>query len=169
MRWNEIGDTECSIARALAVVGDRWTLLVLREAFTGVRRFDDLQANTGMSRHLLADRLRSLTDEGVLRRVRYQERPERFEYRLTEAGLDLYPVIVGLLAWGDRWAPRDSGPSVILEHMGCEQLIHPALVCPECGERVGARDVRMHLVEPSHPRYDTAAHHEFRAKFAQRL
>lgn len=169
MRWNEIGDTHCSIARALAVVGDRWTLLVLRECFTGVRRFEELQAGTGMARHLLADRLRSLTDAGVLRKVRYQERPERFEYRLTEAGLELYPVVVGLLAWGDRWAPRPEGPAVVLEHPECGALIHPVLVCPECGERVGARDLRMHLVEPGHPRYDPEAHEQFRERFGSRL
>ncbi|HEX6787089.1 MAG TPA: helix-turn-helix domain-containing protein, partial [Acidimicrobiales bacterium] len=89
MRWSDVGEARCSVARALSVVGDRWTLLLVREALIGTRRFEDFQANTGASRALVAERLRSLVDEGVLDRVRYQERPERFEYRLTEKGRDL--------------------------------------------------------------------------------
>ena len=103
MRWNDIGGITCSVARTLSVVGDRWTLLILRDAFLRTRRFEDFQAHLGMTRHRLADRLAKLVEHGVFERVRYQERPERYEYRLTEKGRDLYPVIVSLVGWGDRW------------------------------------------------------------------
>src|SRR5262245_52069053 len=112
MRWSEIGDQRCSVARALSVVGDRWTMLVLREAFMRVRRFDDFQRLTGAPRPILADRLRTLVDNGVLERQAYGNHPDRYEYRLTEKGLDLYPTIVSLLAWGDKWMPDDEGPPV---------------------------------------------------------
>jgi DNA-binding HxlR family transcriptional regulator len=141
VRWSDVGDARCSVARALSVVGDRWTMLLVREALLGTRRFEDFQANTGASRALVAERLRSLVDEGVLDRVRYQERPQRFEYRLTEKGRDLYPVVVALLAWGDRWAPSPDGPAVRLVHRPCGHTMHPELACPECGAAAGVRDV----------------------------
>jgi DNA-binding HxlR family transcriptional regulator len=141
MRWNEIGDLTCSVARSLSVVGDRWTLLVLRDAFLGVRRFEDFQRDLGTTRHRLADRLRKLVRHGLLERVRYQSRPARFEYRLTEKGRDLYPVIVSLTRWGDRWMAGKAGVPVELVHKGCGHTIMPALACPECGEPVGARDM----------------------------
>src|SRR6185437_16671788 len=96
-------DQNCSIARALEVLGDRWTLLVIRDAFLGVHRFDDFQRDLGVARNVLSDRLARLVDEGLLERRRYQERPERFEYRLTEKGLDLFEVLAALMHWGDRW------------------------------------------------------------------
>ena len=96
MRWADVGDLTCSVARALSVVGDRWTLVVLRDAFLGVRRFDDFRA-VGLTRHRLADRLKRLVAEGVFERVRYQDRPPRYKYRLTEKRRDLYPVIVSLV------------------------------------------------------------------------
>ncbi|WP_405799700.1 winged helix-turn-helix transcriptional regulator [Streptomyces sp. NBC_01506] len=145
MRWNEIGEVDCSVARALSVVGDRWTLLVLRDAFLGVRRFEDFRANTGASRPLLTERLATLVEHGVLRRVRYQERPERYEYRLTEKGVGLYPVIVSLLAWGDRWMTGDDGPPVRLRHATCGHTMTPELACPDCGETIDPRDVRPRL------------------------
>jgi DNA-binding HxlR family transcriptional regulator len=141
MRWRDIGGLECSVARALSVVGDRWTLLVLRDAFLGVRRFEELQAHLGTTRHRLADRLRKLVQHGVLERVRYAERPPRFEYRLTEKGRDFYPVIVSLTGWGDRWMAGEEGPPVELVHRRCGRKIAPALTCPACGERIGARDM----------------------------
>lgn len=141
MRWSQIGEQDCSVARALSVVGDRWTLLVLREAFWRVRRFEDLLARTGAPRPVLAERLKALVDDGVLERRRYRERPERFEYRLTEKGLDLYPVLISLLAWGDRWLAGEDGPPVELRHRGCGAAIHPVLACPACGEGLTARDV----------------------------
>jgi DNA-binding HxlR family transcriptional regulator len=129
------------VARALSVVGDRWTLLVLRDAFLGVRRFEDFRA-VGLTRHRLADRLKKLVAAGVLERVRYQERPPRFEYRLSEKGRDLYPVIVSLVRWGDRWMAGEAGPPVELIHRGCGHVITPVLACPDCAAPVTARDMR---------------------------
>jgi DNA-binding HxlR family transcriptional regulator len=140
MRWSEIGEQQCSVARTLSVIGDRWTMLVLRESFMGVRRFDELARRTEAPRPILADRLRVLVDEGVLERRRYGDHPDRFEYRLTEKGIDLYPVIVSLLAWGDRWM-GDGAPPVELRHKRCGHVMLPELACPECGEWLGARDV----------------------------
>jgi len=96
---------ECPVARALAIVGDRWTLLVLRDVHLGIHRFDALQANLGISRKVLAQRLAALVDDGVLERVAYQERPRRFEYHLTEKGTELGHVLLALKDWGERWAP----------------------------------------------------------------
>ena len=129
------------MARTLSVIGDRWTLLVLREAFMRTRRFDDFQRLTGAPRPILSDRLSGLVDDGVLERRPYGTHPGRFEYRLTEKGLDLYPVVVSLLTWGDRWMDDGDGPPVALRHRACEHLMHPALACPECGEWLGPRDV----------------------------
>jgi len=141
MRWQDIGEQTCSVARTLSIVGDRWTLLILRDAFLGMRRFEDFQADLGASRHRLADRLRKLVRHGVLERVPYRQRPARFEYRLTEKGRDLYPVIVSLTRWGDRWAAGTDGPPVELVHRSCGRRIMPTLTCPECGEPVAARDM----------------------------
>ena len=123
------------------MVGDRWTLLVLREAFLRRRRFDEMQRDLGIARNILADRLQRLVAEGLLDCERCQDRPERFEYRLTDKGLDLYPALVALMAWGDRHAADDVGPPVELVHRGCGQVSHPRLACDRCGEPVGARDM----------------------------
>jgi DNA-binding HxlR family transcriptional regulator len=141
MRWRDIGDESCSIARTLSVVGDRWTMLVLREAFLRTRRFEDFQARLGATRHVLADRLQKLVANGILERVQYQQRPPRFEYKLTEKGRDLYPVIVALLGWGDRWMADESGPPIELVHRACGHQMVPVPTCPHCGEQIGARDV----------------------------
>ncbi|WP_216213362.1 winged helix-turn-helix transcriptional regulator [Amycolatopsis aidingensis] len=143
MRWSEIRNEDCSVARALSVVGERWTMLVLREAFNRTRRFEDFQRRTGAPRPVLAERLRALTEDGVLHRTRYARRPDRFEYRLTEKGLDLYPVVVSLMAWGDRWMAGEEGPPVRLTHRACETTVTPRLTCPACGEPVRARDMRV--------------------------
>ena len=141
MRWSEIGSQNCSVARALSVVGDRWTLLVLREAFFRTRRFEDFQARTGAPRPVLAERLRSLVEDGGLERRQYSERPDRFEYRLTERGVDLYPVLVSLLRWGDRWMADDAELPITLRHRGCGQIVEPELTCPACHEPITARDM----------------------------
>ncbi len=145
MRWDQISGMQCSVARALSVIGDRWTLLVLRDAFLRTRRFEDFQRQLGVTRHLLAGRLRKLVDAGILEKVRYQEKPARYEYRLTEKGRDLYPVIVSLLRWGDRWMAGEGGPPLTLVHKACGHRMHPALVCPDCGEPVGPHDVAAEL------------------------
>jgi DNA-binding HxlR family transcriptional regulator len=142
MKWSAVGDLTCSVARTLSVVGDRWTLMILRDAFLGARRFEQFGA-VGLTRHRLADRLRRLVQAGVLDRVPYQDRPRRFEYRLTEKGRDLYPVIVSLVRWGDRWMAGDDGPPVELVHRDCGHVGMPELACPHCARPVAARDMRV--------------------------
>src|SRR3954453_4732996 len=104
MLGNSYDDQVCSIARTLELIGERWTILIVRDAFLGVRRFDDFQRSLGIARNVLQNRLERLVEHEILERARYQERPERFEYRLTEKGLDLWPVLVSLISWGDRHA-----------------------------------------------------------------
>ncbi len=132
----EDGPRVCSVARTLEVVGDRWSLLVIREAFLGTHRFDAIQRRTGAPRDILAARLRKLVEAGVLERRRYQERPPRDEYHLTEAGRELHPVITALRQWGDRHVTRPPAPARFLHDCGGHG---PAvLVCPDCGEPVEA-------------------------------
>jgi DNA-binding HxlR family transcriptional regulator len=131
----------CTIARTLEVVGERWTLLILRQAFYGVKRFDQLQASLGIARNILAKRLQTLVGAGILERHRYQERPARYEYRLTEKGRDLYPVVLALRKWGDKHAVSHIGPGVTLVHKGCGHEIEGVMVCEHCGEPLGAHDV----------------------------
>jgi DNA-binding HxlR family transcriptional regulator len=141
----------CSIARALEVIGERWTLLILRDAFLGVRRFDDFQRSLGIARNVLNTRLQRLVDAGLLERRRYQERPERFEYRLTERGIDLWPSIVALMQWGDRHLAGDDGPPVVLTHRDCGGRIDDRRMCEACGAVVTAREVTP-LPGPGAPR-----------------
>ncbi|GAB5414877.1 MAG: helix-turn-helix domain-containing protein [Congregibacter sp.] len=134
MRWDDIDLQVCSVARALSVVGERWTLLILRDAFLGTRRFDKFQASLGITRHRLSERLGKLVDEGVLTRVRYSEKPPRYEYRLTRKGLALYPVLMTLGRWGDEWMDRGEGAPVEYFHQRCGQKTRAVLTCSECGE-----------------------------------
>lgn len=120
--------------RAFQVLGDRWTSHVIASAFMGRRRFNDLQASLGIAPNILADRLARLVDLGILRRELYQERPERWEYRLTDEGRDLYPLIVELNRWGDRWLASAKGPPLITYHRGCDQVLEPVITCDRCGE-----------------------------------
>jgi DNA-binding HxlR family transcriptional regulator len=136
--WNR---DDCAVERTLSVIGDKKTLLVLREAFLGVHRFDRLRENTGLARNILSDRLNTLVANGVLRRERYSERPERYEYRLTRKGVDLWPVLMTLMNWGLRYGEIDE-PTILLEHKACGATMMPRLECPECGEPVTAFDVR---------------------------
>lgn len=140
MRRTSFAEMHCSVARTLEIAGEWWSFLILRDLFKGVRRFDDMQRNTGIARNILSDRLRTMVDHGIIERRRYQERPERFEYRLTEKGIDLYPVIISLMRWGDKW--EFETPPVILTHKGCGHDVVPQLTCPDCGEPIGARDMR---------------------------
>jgi len=141
MRRTSFAGMNCSIARTLEVVGEWWTMLVVREAFNGVRRFDDFQAHLGIARNVLAARLQGLVDHGILERRLYQERPERFEYRLTEKGVDLYPILISLMGWGDRWATGPEGPPVTLTHKSCGNAPEPVLACSHCGEQLSPREV----------------------------
>lgn len=145
MLGNDYRGQNCSIARTLELVGERWTILVLRDVFLGSRRFDQLQRSLGVARNVLAARLDRLVGEGILERAPYQERPVRHEYRLTEKGLDLWPVIVELLRWGDRYAAPAAGPPIVLRHKGCGGTLGEHRVCARCGERLEVRDVRAEL------------------------
>jgi DNA-binding HxlR family transcriptional regulator len=133
---------DCSIARALEVVGERWTLLIVRDVFLGVRRFDDFQRSLGIARNVLANRLDRLVEAGIFERRRYQERPPRYEYRLTERGRDLYPVVFSLMRWGDKHAAPD-GPPRLTRHRGCGGDIDDHRTCVKCGAQVAARDVEV--------------------------
>lgn len=137
----------CSVGRALGVVGEKWTLLVLREAFYGVRRFDDLQAALGCARNVLADRLRTLVEHGVLRREPYRVPGSRVrhEYRLTDKGRDLMPALVALMQWGDRWQGDPPGPPVVVTHRGCGEPVRASLTCAAGHGDLTARDT---LPEP---------------------
>jgi DNA-binding HxlR family transcriptional regulator len=140
----------CSIARTVDLLGDWWTPLVLREAFYGVRRFDEFQQSLGIGRNILTERLRRLVDNGLLERRKYQDRPQRHEYRLTEKGRDFFPVLAALMRWGDRWLDGGKGEPVTLRHLTCGQVSRAEIVCSECGEPLSARDVVTEL-GPGYP------------------
>jgi DNA-binding HxlR family transcriptional regulator len=132
---------QCSIARALEVVGERWTLLIMRDAFLGVRRFDEFQRRLGVARNVLNTRLQRLVEHGLLERSRYQERPERFEYRLTDMGRELWPSIVALMQWGDKWLAGEAGPPTIIRHRACGGDVSDKRTCLACGADLCAADV----------------------------
>ncbi len=117
----------CSIARTLEIVGEWWTPLILRDAFLGLSRFEEFQGSLGIARNVLTKRLTTLVQAGIMERHRYQEHPERFEYRLTEAGRELFPIVVSLLQWGDRWTAGEAG------------------VCSHCGEEITVGNVHPEL------------------------
>src|SRR5579863_6158808 len=120
MRWDSVRNMDCSVARALAVVGERWTMLILREAFLGRRHFDEFQRGTGIARNILSSRLRDLVENGILERSTGSESEAgRIEYRLTRKGLELYPVVVALMRWGDTWLADKQGPPMTLVHRTC--------------------------------------------------
>lgn len=141
MLGSDYKNQTCSVAAALEVVGERWSLLIVRDVLLGLRRFDQLQADLGVARNVLQSRLERLVEAGVLEKHRYQDRPERFEYRLTEKGLDLWPVIVSLLQWGDKYA-APGGPPVLLTHKGCGGAVDEHRICARCGEPLVARSVQ---------------------------
>lgn len=130
-----------SVGRALELVGERWTLLILREAFFGVQRFGQLARNLNIPRPTLSSRLRMLVDAGLLERVRYSRDPERYEYRLTEVGHDLFGAVVVLMRWGDEHLPNPDGPPILLRHQTCGELVDPRLICAHCSEEITARNV----------------------------
>lgn len=143
MRRTSFADWPCSVARTADLMGDWWTPLVLREAYLGTRRFDAFQANLGIGRNILTQRLERLVVEGVLVRRPYQERPPRSEYVLTEKGRDLFTVVAAMKTWGDRWLAGPEGPPLTYRHTTCGA--HPVdaeVVCSECGEPLRVREVR---------------------------
>ena len=130
-----------SVARALEVLGDRWTFLILRECFFGMRRFGEFARNLPIARTVLAARLADLVEAGVLDRVRYRTDPDWYEYRLSEMGRDLYGFIVALMAWGDRWLDEGQGAPLVLHHRTCGHDARPMVSCSACGEALDPHDV----------------------------
>ena len=142
--------TSCSLGSAMELLGERWTFLILREAFWGVRRFSELQRNLGIARNILSSRLQNLVGAGILERQKYQDDPERFEYRLTEMGRDLYPAIVAIMRWGDQHMTGDRGAPLVLRHT-CGHDAAPQLCCSHCGEAIDARDIKPEAATPTEP------------------
>lgn len=154
MQWNELDQQSCSMARTLSVIGDRWTLLILRDCFLRVRRFEHFQERLGIGRPILADRLQKLVDNFVLTKIAYQERPMRYEYRLTPKGLDLHPVVMSIVHWGDVHMAGKKGPPILHRHKECGHLFHPVQVCSECHEPLTPRQVHVEIG----PGADSSAH-----------
>ncbi len=138
-----------SVARALQVIGDRWSFMIIREGFFGVRRFDDLQTRLGIAPNILSDRLGRLVAEGVFRRVAYQRGPERFEYRFSDKGKDLFGPMIAMLRWGDRWLSAGR-PPLILRHADCGRDFEPTVACDRCRQALQATHMRyrMHYRDP---------------------
>jgi DNA-binding HxlR family transcriptional regulator len=139
MERKSFRQVDCSVAQCLEVVGEWWTMLIVRDLFLGIRRFEEFQHRLGISRNVLAERLAGLVDAGVVDKVPYQDHPIRFDYRLTDKGRDLWPVLDAMRQWGDRHAAPD-GPRLVISHRGCGHVADPALHCPACGANVTARD-----------------------------
>jgi len=140
MQRTSFEDMTCSVAQTLDVVGEWWSLLIVRDAFLGVTRFDDFQAGLGISRNILTRRLNHLVDNGILKRVPYSDRPPRSEYRLTDKGRDLWHVVTAMRQWGDRWA-ASGGPPLEIRHTACGHVVTAVPACSHCGEALDARSV----------------------------
>jgi DNA-binding HxlR family transcriptional regulator len=141
MRRTSLADFRCSVARTVDVIAEWWTPLIIRDAFYGRTRFEEFQASLGLARNVLAARLGRLVDEGIFERQRYQERPPRDQYVLTEKGRDLFPIIAAMLAWGDRWNAGEAGPPLLLVHHACGEPGHLRATCDQCGEPFGLENI----------------------------
>jgi DNA-binding HxlR family transcriptional regulator len=143
VKWDSLDSEPCPIARTVAVVGDRWTLLLLRDCFLGIRRFAQFQERLHISRTIIAERLNSLVEEGFLRREPYQDNPVRHEYRLTPKGISLYPVLLSMAEWGNQHGGMEPQARLRFKHKRCGHNCKPALVCDACGEPIEARDMEV--------------------------
>ena len=141
MERKSFADMHCSVAQCLEVMGEWWTMLIVRDAFLGVRRFDQFQERLGISRNILNQRLKSLLDHGVLEKVQYNDHPPRYEYKLTAKGRDLWPVVTAMRQWGDKYAAPHGAP-LRITHKTCGMVTEAVLTCSRCGERLGPGDVR---------------------------
>jgi DNA-binding HxlR family transcriptional regulator len=142
----------CTIARSADVLGDHWNLLLIRQACLGTRRFDDFQAALGIGRNILTRRLNRLVDEALLTRIAYQRKPLRYEYRLTDKGREVYPILAAMAAWGERWLTGPEGTPLVLHHTTCDHDMHAVVVCDNCEQPLDVRRVR---ARPG-PGYSTA-------------
>ncbi len=141
MRRKSFADMNCSVAQALEVVGEWWSMLIIRDCFLGVSRFDDFQERLGISRNILTDRLDHLVANDVLVKVPYNDHPVRYDYRLTDKGRDLWAVLTAMREWGDRWTAED-GPPLEIQHRSCGHTTTVVPTCSSCGDRLDARSVR---------------------------
>jgi DNA-binding HxlR family transcriptional regulator len=142
VKRTDTSDWPCTIARSVDVLGDHWNLLIIRQACLGTRRFADFQAALGTGRNILSQRLSRLVDEGLLSRVEYQDNPPRSEYRLTQKGREVYPILAAMAAWGDRWLTGPEGTPLVLHHTTCDHDMHAAVVCSECDQPLDVRQIR---------------------------
>ena len=140
MKRSSVTHLNCSVAQSLEIVGEWWTLLIVRNMLMGQRRFEEIQADLGIARNILSDRLSTLVEHGIVDRVKYMEHPDRYEYVLTQKGSDLFPVIAAIMAWGDTWA-SPGGPPVVFEH-SCGHTGPAGAVCAGCGEPLALHTVR---------------------------
>jgi DNA-binding HxlR family transcriptional regulator len=141
MQRTDFSEMPCSIARTLAIAGEPWSPLVIRDVYIGINRFDDLQRDLGISRKVLAERLKHLVEAGMLERRLYSERPPRHEYALTHMGSEFVDVLMAMVAWGDRWTAGDAGPPALYRHRACGQIARPEPYCSACGEPMHSTDV----------------------------
>src|SRR5207237_8476329 len=142
MKRTDTSGWPCTVARSADVLRDHWNLLLIRQACLGMRRFDDFQSALGIGRNILTQRLARLVDEGIFTKIPYQESPARYEYRLTDKGRDVYPILAAMAAWGERWLSGPEGPPLVLHHTSCDHDMHAVVVCSECDEPLDVRQVR---------------------------
>lgn len=143
MQRTQFGDLACSIARTLDVIGEPWSPLILRDVYVGMDRFEQIQADLGISRKVLTERLKWLVESGVLVRQQYEQRPPRYEYKLTPKGTELVDLLMVMVAWGDKFADQGAGPPVLYRHRACGEISHVELRCAHCGESMRGGDVEL--------------------------
>ena len=149
MQRTRFGDMACSIARTLDVIGEPWSPLILRDVWVGIRRFDEIQADLGISRKVLTERLKLLVEAGVLAREQYSERPARSHYVLTAKGLDLVDLLMVMVRWGDRWTAGEAGSPVLYRHHTCGEIAHAELHCSACNKPMSPDNIDL-LPGPGH-------------------
>lgn len=137
----DTSDWPCSIARAVDQLGDGWTMLILREACLGSRRFEEFQRALGIGRNILANRLGTLVERDLLCRVPYSDHPPRYEYRLTDKGREVFPILAAMAGWADKWLAGPEGPPLHFHHRACDHDMHAEVVCSHCGSVVDVRTV----------------------------
>jgi len=143
MKLTSHSDKPCGIAQTLGIIGDSWTLLILRNCFLQTHRFADFQQQLGLTRHVLAERLAKLVDHGILKKVAYGESGKRFEYRLTQKGASLAPVFMALSSWGNEWLFEQGEAPIQYEHQSCGQTMQPVMGCSSCGGEIKGNNVKM--------------------------
>lgn len=169
MKWAEHAENPCAIAKTLAVIGESWSLLILRNCFLGTRRFDEFQQQLGMTRHLLTDQLKHLVEHEVLTKVAYGENGRRFEYRLTERGKGLYPVIMSMVGWGNQWLVEAGEEPIIHVHQKCGERTRPMMSCSVCGEELDSTEVSAEPGKPLKALHKHYQKHELAAKIGYKM